>query len=93
LHSNKFDLVILAAMLSSQEKRRIQAKLPAGTRPLVLETLVMPDELLRIGGRGPRMKASFSNSARHAGAAPSSTIFFPRGGAPRERNQPCGQGG
>jgi hypothetical protein len=65
----------------------------AGTRPMVLETLVRPDELLRIDGRGPRMKASLSNSARHAGAVPSSTIFFPRGGAPRERNQPCGQGG
>ena len=46
LHSGKFDLVILSVMLSGEEKRHIQAKLPAGTRPLVLETLVWPEELL-----------------------------------------------
>jgi hypothetical protein len=34
-------------MLSEQEKRDIQAKLPVGTRPLVLERLMFPDELLR----------------------------------------------
>jgi hypothetical protein len=33
--------------MSQQEKRRIQAKLPAGTRPLVLKTQVWPDELRR----------------------------------------------
>jgi DNA-binding response OmpR family regulator len=48
LHSGKFDLVILSAMLSEEEKRHIQAKLPAGTRPLVLETFVWPNELLRM---------------------------------------------
>jgi hypothetical protein len=48
LHSGKFDLVILSAMLSSGEKSHIWAKLPAGTRPLVSETLVWPDELLRM---------------------------------------------
>jgi hypothetical protein len=48
LHSGKFDLVILSAMRSSGEKSHIWAKLPAGTRPLVLETLVWPDELLRM---------------------------------------------
>jgi DNA-binding response OmpR family regulator len=48
LHSGKFDLVILSAMLSQEEKRDIQAKLPAGTRPLVLETLVWPEELLHL---------------------------------------------
>jgi hypothetical protein len=48
LQSGPFDLVILSAMLSQEEKRRIQAKLPHGTRPLVLETLVMPKELLRM---------------------------------------------
>ena len=47
LHSGRFDLVILSVMLSQEEKRLIQAKLPAGTRPLVLETLVWPEELLR----------------------------------------------
>jgi DNA-binding response OmpR family regulator len=48
LHSGRFDLVILSVMLSQEEKRHIQAKLPTGTRPLVLETLVWPDELLRM---------------------------------------------
>jgi DNA-binding response OmpR family regulator len=48
LCSDRFDLVILSAMLSQEEKRHIQAKLPASTRPLVLETLVWPDELLRM---------------------------------------------
>jgi hypothetical protein len=48
LHSGKFDLVVLSVMLSPEEKYHIQAKLPAGTRPLVLETLVWPDELLRM---------------------------------------------
>jgi hypothetical protein len=47
LSSGRFDLVILSVMLSEEEKRRIEAKLPAGTRPLVLETLVWPEELLR----------------------------------------------
>jgi hypothetical protein len=35
LHSDKFDLVILSAMLSQEEKRHIQAKLSVGTRQLV----------------------------------------------------------
>jgi DNA-binding response OmpR family regulator len=48
LQSGKFDLVILSAMLSREDKSQIQAKLPAGTRPLALEALVWPDELLRI---------------------------------------------
>jgi hypothetical protein len=48
LHSGRFDLVILSVMLSQEEKHHIQNKLPAGTRPLVLETLVWPKELLRI---------------------------------------------
>jgi DNA-binding response OmpR family regulator len=48
LHSGRFDLVILSVMLSQEEKRHIQTKLPAGTRPLVLETLVWPDDLLRM---------------------------------------------
>jgi hypothetical protein len=48
LRSGTFHLVILSAMLSEEEKHRIQAKLPAGTRPLVLETLVLPEELLRV---------------------------------------------
>jgi DNA-binding response OmpR family regulator len=48
LQSGRFDLVILSVMLSQEEKRRIQAKLPAGTRALVLESLVWPNELLRM---------------------------------------------
>jgi hypothetical protein len=46
LQSGKFDLVILSLMLSQEEKRQIQAKLPAGTRQLVLKTLVWPEDLL-----------------------------------------------
>jgi hypothetical protein len=50
LDSGRFDLVILSALLSQEEKHHIQEKLPAGTRPLVLETLVWPKELLRMVG-------------------------------------------
>jgi hypothetical protein len=39
-------LIILSAMLSQEEKRHIGARIPASTRPLVLETLVWPEELL-----------------------------------------------
>jgi hypothetical protein len=48
LQSGRFDLVILSVKLSQEEKRRIQAKLPVGTRALVLESLVWPSELLRM---------------------------------------------
>ena len=48
LQSGRFDLVILSVMLSQGEKRDIQAKLPAGTRALVLESLVWPSDLLRM---------------------------------------------
>ena len=48
LQSGRFDLVILSVMLSQDEKRDIQAKLPAGTRPLALDTLVFRDQLLRL---------------------------------------------
>ena len=48
LQSGRFDLVIFSVTLSHEDKRYIQAKLPAGTRPLVLEALVWPEELLRI---------------------------------------------
>jgi DNA-binding response OmpR family regulator len=48
LQSGNFDLVILSVMLSQEQKSHIWAKLPAGTRPLVLERLVWPDELLRM---------------------------------------------
>jgi DNA-binding response OmpR family regulator len=47
LQSGRFNLVILSLMLGQEEKRRIQAELPADTRPLVLKTLVWPDELRR----------------------------------------------
>jgi hypothetical protein len=50
LHSGRFDLVILSLMLSQEEKRQIQAKLPAGTHSLVLKTFVWPDELRRTVG-------------------------------------------
>ena len=48
LRSGKFDLVIFSVTLSQDEKRHLQAKLPDGTRPLELEALVWPEELLRI---------------------------------------------
>jgi hypothetical protein len=48
LRSGKFHLVILSAMLSEEEKHQLQDKLPAGARPLVLERLVLPEELLRM---------------------------------------------
>lgn len=48
LRSGKFDLVILSVSLSQEDKLHIQANIPPGTRPLVLETLVLPEELLRM---------------------------------------------
>ena len=47
LQSGTFDLVILSLMLGQEVKRRVQDKLPACTRPLVLGTLVWPVELRR----------------------------------------------
>jgi hypothetical protein len=47
LQSGTFDLVILSGVLSKEQKRQIQDKLPAGTRALVLKTFVWPDELRR----------------------------------------------
>jgi hypothetical protein len=48
LCSAKFDLVILSATLSQKDRGQILADLPPGTRPLVLETLVWPNDLLRM---------------------------------------------
>jgi DNA-binding response OmpR family regulator len=48
LRSGRFDLAILSATLSQEQRRHIEAKLPASSRPLVLDSLVWPDELLRI---------------------------------------------
>jgi DNA-binding response OmpR family regulator len=48
LRSAKFDLVILSAILSQEERGRILAELPSGRRLLVLETLVWPNDLLRM---------------------------------------------
>jgi hypothetical protein len=48
LQSGKFDLVILSVMLSHEQKRVIQGKLPPGARALVLESWVRPNELLRV---------------------------------------------
>ena len=47
LQSGRFDLVILSLMLGQEVKHQIQAKLPAGTRPLLLKTVVWPEELRR----------------------------------------------
>jgi DNA-binding response OmpR family regulator len=46
VNAGTFDLVILSVMIDGAEKRRILATLPAGTRPLVLESIVLPDQLL-----------------------------------------------
>jgi hypothetical protein len=46
LQSGRFDLAILSVTHSQKEKRQILTKLPAGTRSLVLDTLVWPDKLL-----------------------------------------------
>jgi DNA-binding response OmpR family regulator len=48
LNSGTFDLVVLSVMLSQEDKRLIQAKLPAGTRVLALQTLAWPRELLQM---------------------------------------------
>jgi hypothetical protein len=48
LLSGRFDLVILSATLSQEQRSQIHARLPVSSRPLVLETLVWPDELLRL---------------------------------------------
>lgn len=44
LQSGRFDLVILSVMLSEEDKHRIQAKVPADTPTLVLESLVWPSD-------------------------------------------------
>ena len=48
LRSGRFDLVILSVMLSQEQRDRVLTKLPAGTRTLVLKTLVWPNDLLRM---------------------------------------------
>jgi len=48
LRSGSFDLVILSATLTQEERYHIQARLPANTRCLVLEALVWPGELAGI---------------------------------------------
>jgi DNA-binding response OmpR family regulator len=48
LRSGRFDLVILSVMLNHEQRGHILSRLPAGTRPLVLESLMFPDELLSL---------------------------------------------
>jgi DNA-binding response OmpR family regulator len=47
LATGRFDLVILSVMLGDEQKNRIQAKLPSGTKVLSLQYLVWPDELFQ----------------------------------------------
>jgi DNA-binding response OmpR family regulator len=47
LMSAGFDLIILSAMLSAEEKSRVLRAIPGSSRTLVLEPLVTPPELLR----------------------------------------------
>ena len=42
-------------MLSYEQRDHIPTKLAAGTRPLVLERSVLPDELLQSGGPGAQL--------------------------------------
>lgn len=42
-----FDLMILSAMLSAEEKSRVLRAVPGATRTLVLESLVTPPDLLQ----------------------------------------------
>jgi DNA-binding response OmpR family regulator len=42
-----FDLIILSAMLSAEQKSRVLRAIPGATRTLILESLVAPPELLR----------------------------------------------
>ena len=46
LLSRDFDVAILSVMLSGDQRTRILALMPLRTQTLVLETIVMPDELL-----------------------------------------------
>ena len=48
LAGSQFDLVILSVMLGPEEKARIHGLLPAGTKALSLEKLVMPGELRKL---------------------------------------------
>jgi hypothetical protein len=48
LATGRFDLVILSVMLGTQEKDRILGLLPAETKALSLEKLVMPAELKKL---------------------------------------------
>jgi DNA-binding response OmpR family regulator len=48
LAAEEFDLVILSMMLGEKQQKRIQAKLPAGTKALLLESLVQPEDLLKM---------------------------------------------
>jgi DNA-binding response OmpR family regulator len=48
LEGGRFDLVILSVMLSPEEKERVKALLPADTRVLSLDKLVMPAELKKL---------------------------------------------
>jgi hypothetical protein len=47
LRSGRYDLLILSLLLGREDKRQIQAKVPACTCPLVLGKLIWPDELRR----------------------------------------------
>jgi DNA-binding response OmpR family regulator len=48
LRFGTFDLAILSVMLSPEDKLVVRSKLPAGTRVLALETIVWPEELLKL---------------------------------------------
>jgi hypothetical protein len=63
-----FDLVILSAMLSLEEEKRILAAVPGATKTLALESLVTPPDLLR------KVAALFSWPIAMNGRAPGSAL-------------------
>jgi DNA-binding response OmpR family regulator len=48
LAAGTFDLVILSAMLSDEEKSRVESILPPETKVISLTTLVHPDDLFEL---------------------------------------------
>lgn len=68
LKTAAFDLIILSAMLSLGEKRRVLAVVPGATKTLALESLVTPSDLLR------KVAALFSRTTAGDEWAPGSAL-------------------
>jgi DNA-binding response OmpR family regulator len=59
LTTGGFDLVILSVALGNEEQRRVQAKLPAETKALLLQHFVTPDELFAMVGTAVGLQKNF----------------------------------